>query len=35
MASGTKAESGPAAVLAAVLVACAAGAALLALVKPF
>src|SRR5688500_15240324 len=35
MAAGRKTEPGPVAVLAAVLVACAAGAALLVLVKPF
>jgi protoporphyrinogen IX oxidase len=35
MASGTRTEPGPAGVFAAALVACAAGAALLALVKPF
>jgi putative membrane protein len=35
MASGAKAEPGPAGLLAAVLAGCAAGAALLALVKPF
>ena len=35
MAAGTKTESGPVGVLAAVLVVCAAGAALLVLVKPF
>jgi protoporphyrinogen IX oxidase len=35
MAAGTKTEPGPVAVLAAVLVVCAAGAAVLVLVKPF
>jgi putative membrane protein len=35
MAQGTRTESGPAGVFAAVLVVCAAGAALLVLVKPF